>query len=91
MSQSLPEFLLDWTFGFLQARLSRLEIRLAWERERSFFVLILFSASGFEMEWGRSSSVLVKQLATEWALALWLDVSDVFALASALVLLLGIS
>jgi hypothetical protein len=39
------------------------------------------------MEWARSSSVLVKQLATDWAWIFRLDVSDVFALAWASVLL----
>jgi hypothetical protein len=39
------------------------------------------------MEWARSSSVLVKRLATEWEWTSWLAVSDVFAPESALVLL----
>jgi hypothetical protein len=58
---------------------------LAWET--FFFVLILSPALGWAMEWARSSSVLVKQLATDWAWVFPLDVSDVFALASASVLL----
>jgi hypothetical protein len=58
-----------------------------WEWERFFSVLLLFPALGLEMEWARSSSVLVRQLAKEWAWIFWLAVSDVFALESALALL----
>jgi hypothetical protein len=48
----------------------------------------LFLALGLEMESARPSSVLVKQLATEWAWISWLlAVSDVFGRESALVLL----
>jgi hypothetical protein len=42
-------------------------------------------------EWERFFSVLVKQLAKEWAWIFWPAVSDVFALESALALLREIS
>ena len=85
--QSLPEFLLDSAFAFPQGWLFRLEMRLAWETEKLFFVLLLFSASGLEMESATSSSVLVKSLATESAWIYWPAFSDVFGRESALVLL----
>jgi hypothetical protein len=61
-------------------------MRLAWETERFFFVLLFFPALGLEMGLAKSSSVLVKQSATEWAWISWLNLSDVFGLESVLVL-----
>jgi hypothetical protein len=77
---------LDSAFAFPQAWLWRLEMRLAWETEKFFFVLLFFPALDLEMGWARSSSVFVKQLATEWTWISWPTVSDVFGLESALVL-----
>jgi hypothetical protein len=62
-------------------------MRPAWETEKPFFALLFFPALGLELERARSSSVLVKQLATEWAWISWPVVSDAFGLESALVLL----
>ena len=83
-SQSLQAFQLDSAFAFPQAWLWRWGTRLAWETERPFFVLLFFPTLDLEMGWARSSSVLVKQLATEWAWIFWRTVSDVFGPESVL-------
>jgi hypothetical protein len=83
--QSLPEFQLDSAKALPRAW--RLVIHRAKAWEKPFFVLSLSQALGWETQSARSSSVLVKQLATEWVWISWLTSSEVFAWASALVLL----
>jgi hypothetical protein len=71
--------------AFLPAWLSRMEMHLGQEWEILFCVFVLFPVSDSEMESAKSSSVLAKRSAMDWAWISWLNVSDVFAVASALV------
>lgn len=69
--------------AFPPAWLSRMETHLGWKWEIFFCVFVLFPVSDSETESAKSSCVLAKRSAMDWAWISWLNVSDVLALASA--------